>query len=149
MLRLLHASISNAQYLSETFLACSGSYRSKNIPCALKNFGKIRSVKLSSSLFYHIIPLINFQLKPNIFNVFLVMNIKKVVILYSHYFSIKGEGLQILTYSPYSWQLSTKESLRCKTYCDTGQRFIMVVSEGPSNSHLLPCVWHWRCHSLF
>ena len=36
----------------------------------------------------------------------------------------------------------------CHTYCDTGQMFIMVISEDPWNSHLLPSVWQWSSHDL-
>ena len=49
-----------------------------------------------------------------------------------------GEGLQILTYAQHSWPLSSEGSLTCHTYCDTGHPFIMVISEDPWNSHLLP-----------
>ena len=35
------------------------------------------------------------------------------------------------------------------TYCDTGYPFIMVISEVPWNSHLLPSVWQWSFHYLF
>ena len=60
--------------------------------------------------------------------------------------TITGEGLQILTYARHSWPLSSEGSLACHTYCDTGHPFIMVISEDPSNSHLLPSVWQWSCH---
>ena len=33
--------------------------------------------------------------------------------------------------------------------CDTGQPFIMVISEESWHSHLLPSVWQWSCHYLF
>ena len=51
--------------------------------------------------------------------------------------TINGEGLQILTYVPHTWPLSSEDSLACHTYCDTGHPFIMVNSEDPSHSHLL------------
>ena len=40
-------------------------------------------------------------------------------------------------------------SLACHTYCDTWHPFIMVISEDPWHSHLLPSVWQWSCHYLF
>ena len=54
---------------------------------------------------------------------------------------ISGEGLQIMTY--------TRGSLTYNTLCDRGQHFIMVISEEPWQSHLLPSVWQWSCHHLF
>ena len=36
--------------------------------------------------------------------------------------------------------LSNEGSLACHTYCDTGRPFIMVISEDPWLSHLLPSV---------
>ena len=63
--------------------------------------------------------------------------------------SITGEGLQILTYSRHLWPLSSECSLVCHTYCDTGFPFIMVISEEPWYSHLLPSVLQWSCHYLF
>ena len=35
------------------------------------------------------------------------------------------------------------------TYCDTGHLFIIVNSEDPWHSHLLPSVLKWSCHYLF
>ena len=32
---------------------------------------------------------------------------------------------------------------------DTGHPFIMVISEDPWHSHLLPSVWKWSCRYLF
>ena len=65
--------------------------------------------------------------------------------------TIAGEGLQILTYARHSWPLSSDRisSLMCHTYCDTGLLFIMVISEDPWHSHLLPNVWQLSCHYLF
>ena len=63
--------------------------------------------------------------------------------------TIAGEGLQILTYARHSWPLSSEDSLTCHTHCDTGLPFIMVISEDPLHSHLLPSVWQWSCHYLF
>ena len=45
--------------------------------------------------------------------------------------TVAGEGLQILTYVRRTWPLSRKGSLACHTYNDTGQIFIMVISEDP------------------
>ena len=36
----------------------------------------------------------------------------------------------------------------CQTYCDTEQPFIMVITDDPWHSHLLPNVWQWICHYL-
>ena len=62
---------------------------------------------------------------------------------------IAGEGLQILTYTRHSWPLSILGSLACHAYCDTGHPFIMVISEDPWHSHLLPSVKQWKFHYLF
>ena len=62
---------------------------------------------------------------------------------------IAGEWLQILTFARHSWLLSSEVSLTGLTHCDTGLPFIMVISEDPWHSYLLPSVWHWRCHYLF
>ena len=51
-----------------------------------------------------------------------------------------GERLQILTFARYSWPLSGEGSLACHTYCVTGHPFIMVISEDPWHSHLLPSI---------
>ena len=59
-----------------------------------------------------------------------------------------GEWLQILIYARHSWSLSSEGSLACHTYCDTGHSFIMVISEDPWHSHLLPSVKQWSCHYL-
>ena len=61
--------------------------------------------------------------------------------------NVKGsEGPQILTFARHLhvWPLSSKGSLECHTYCDTGHPFIMVISEDPWHSHILTC-----CHCLF
>ena len=52
--------------------------------------------------------------------------------------TITGERLQILTYARHSWPLSSEGSLACHTYYDTERPFIMVISEDPWHSHLLP-----------
>ena len=62
--------------------------------------------------------------------------------------TITGEVLQILIYARHSWPLSSEGSLACLTYCDTGHPFIIVISEDPWHSHLLPSVWQWSCHYL-
>ena len=54
--------------------------------------------------------------------------------------TIASEGLQILTYAPHSWPLSSEESLVCHNFCDTGLSFIMVISEDLWPSLLLPSV---------
>ena len=48
-----------------------------------------------------------------------------------------GEGLQILTYARHSWR---EGFLACRTYCDTGHPFIMVISYDP---------WHLTCCRAF
>ena len=48
----------------------------------------------------------------------------------------------------HSWLLSSVGSATCHTYYDTGLPFIMVISEDPWHSHLLPSVWQWSCHNL-
>ena len=54
--------------------------------------------------------------------------------------TITVEGQQILTYFRHSWPLGSEGSLACQTYCDTGLPFIMVISEDPWHSNLLPSV---------
>ena len=48
-----------------------------------------------------------------------------------------------------SWPLSSEGSLTCHTHCDAALPFIMVISEDPWHSHLMPSVWQWSCHYLF
>ena len=43
--------------------------------------------------------------------------------------------------------LGTHGHEQCHTYYDTGHPFIMVISEDQLNSHLLPSVWQWSCHT--
>ena len=50
------------------------------------------------------------------------------------------EGLQTMTYTRHSWLLSSEGSLACHTYFDTGHPFIIVISEDPCHSNLLPSV---------
>ena len=40
-------------------------------------------------------------------------------------------------------------SLVCHTYRDTGHPFIMVISEDPWHSHLMPSFSQWSCHYCF
>ena len=63
--------------------------------------------------------------------------------------TIAGEELQILTYARHLWPLSSEGSLACQTYCDTGQPFIMVISQDSWQSHIMPSVWQCNCHYLF
>ena len=63
--------------------------------------------------------------------------------------TITGDGLQILTYARQIWPLSSEGSLACHTYCDTGHPFLMVISEYPWHSHLLPSVSQWTCNYLY
>ena len=60
-----------------------------------------------------------------------------------------GEGLHILTYTWHLRPWSSEGSLACHTYCDMGLPFIMVISENPWHSRLMPRVWQWSCHYLF
>ena len=46
----------------------------------------------------------------------------------------------MIWYDMHSWPLSSEGSLACHTYWDTGHPFIMVISEDPWHSHLLPSV---------
>ena len=63
--------------------------------------------------------------------------------------NITGEWLQILTHARYLWPFSSEGSLTCHTYCDTGHPSIMVISEDPWHSHLLPSGRQCSCHFLF
>ena len=54
--------------------------------------------------------------------------------------TITIEGLQILIFARQSWPLTSEGSLVCHTYCDIRHSFILVISEDPWHSHLLPCV---------
>ena len=53
------------------------------------------------------------------------------------------------TYARHLRPLSSEGSLTCHAYCDTGLPFIMVISEDPWLSYMLPSVWKWSCHYLF
>ena len=51
-----------------------------------------------------------------------------------------------LTHARHLWPLSSKGSLVCHTNCDTGQPFIMAISE---TSRPMPSVWQGSCRHLF
>ena len=59
---------------------------------------------------------------------------------------VKAANFKILTYALHSWPLSSEG---CHNYCDTGHPFIMVISEDPLHSHLLPSVKQEDCPYLF
>ena len=63
--------------------------------------------------------------------------------------TIAGEGLQILNYARHLWLLSSEGYVACHTYCDTEHPFIMLISEDPWHSHLMPSVCQWNYHYLF
>ena len=54
--------------------------------------------------------------------------------------TVAGEGLRSFTYSRHSWILISEGSLTRHIYCDAGLSFIIVISEDPWHSHLLPRV---------
>ena len=54
-----------------------------------------------------------------------------------------------MTFARHSWPLSNEVYLTCHTHCDTVPQFIMVISEDPWHSHLLPSVWQWSSQYLF
>ena len=55
----------------------------------------------------------------------------------------------ILTYARHLWPLSSEGFLACHIYYDMGHPVIMVISENPWHSHLLPSVWQRSYHYLF
>ena len=63
--------------------------------------------------------------------------------------TIAGERLQIFTYARHSLSLSSEGFLASHTNCETRHPFIMVISEDPWHTHLLPSVWQWSCHYMF
>ena len=71
------------------------------------------------------------------------------LVFLSHSRTITVKGLQILIYTRHSWPLSSEGYLTCFTYCDTGQPFIMVISEDPWRAHLLPSIWHRAVTTCF
>ena len=64
-----------------------------------------------------------------------------------HY--LYSKGLQNLTYARHWRPLINAGSLTCHTYWDTGHPFIMVISENPWHSYLMPSAYHWRCQFRF
>ena len=55
--------------------------------------------------------------------------------------AIAGERLQIFIYARHSWPLSSKGSLACHTYCNTGYPIIMVISADEIRAPNLPLTW--------
>ena len=80
---------------------------------------------------------------------FLMESVKSGIFHSFWEFNIAGERLHILTYARHLLPLSSEGSLARHTYCDTGYPFIMVISEDPWHSHLMPSVWQRSCHYLF
>ena len=62
---------------------------------------------------------------------------------------VKGCTFWPKNYARHSWPLSCEGSLACQTHWDTGHPFVMVISEDPWHSDLMPSVWQWSCHYLF
>ena len=56
---------------------------------------------------------------------------------------------KIQIWTLYSLPLSSEGSLKCHTCDDTGQPFILVISEDPWHSHIIPRLWQWSCPYLF
>ena len=73
-------------------------------------------------------------------HVCLLFGIFFIFIFYSYGdVTISSEVLQILIYTRHSWTLSSEGTLACHTYYyNTGHPFIMVISEDPWHSQLLP-----------
>ena len=63
--------------------------------------------------------------------------------------TITGEGLKSLNYTRHLWPMNSEVSSACHSYFDTGNPFIMFISEDPWHPHLLPSAWQWSCHYLF
>ena len=80
---------------------------------------------------------------------FVFWSISSLLGIFHSFGDVTSEELQILTYARYVWPLSSEGFLACHTFCDTGHQFIMVISDNPWHSHLLPSVWQWSCHYLF
>ena len=70
------------------------------------------------------------------------VGVKSVCLSHSRIFhsywnvTVTGEGLQIFTYAPHSWPLSSEGSLACHTYCDRCLPFIIIIPEDPWHSYL-------------
>ena len=77
-----------------------------------------------------------------LFNLFVCLGFIVLLEIFHSYVdvNITSEGLQILTFARHSWPLSSEGSLACNTYFDTEHPFIMVISEDPWHSNLLPSV---------
>ena len=56
---------------------------------------------------------------------------------------------EILIFARHSWPLSGEGSLTFHTFCNTGLPLIIVTSDDPWHTNLLPSVWQWICHYLF
>ena len=63
--------------------------------------------------------------------------------------TIAKKGLQIFTNARHSLPLNSDGSLACHIYCNIGYPFVMVISEDPCHSNLLPSVYQWSCQYLF
>ena len=61
-------------------------------------------------------------------NIYLILNFSHFYAKESYY---RAVGLSIRTNTRHSWPLSSEGSLTCHAYRDTGQPFIMVISEDP------------------
>ena len=72
-------------------------------------------------------------------NPFVVWSFSSQLIIFQSFGDviIAGEGLQFLTYDRHY----IEGSLARHTYCDKGHPYIMVISQDPWHSHLLPSVW--------
>ena len=57
--------------------------------------------------------------------------------------TIVGKRLQIFNYARHSWPWSSEGSFSCHTYNNTGHPFIIVISEDPWPSHLIPSGYQW------
>ena len=76
------------------------------------------------------------------------INIRIIWLLSSHSRTFHSYGDITITsaakfnlYARQSWSLRSESSLACHTYCDAGHPFMMVISEDPWHSRLLPSVW--------
>ena len=96
----------------------------------------------------------NIQTKQNLFTTFDffclygVYRPTRKVFIHMETSSLSVKGCKFLIYARHSWSLSSKDSLACHTYSDTGYTFIMVNSEDPWHSNILPSVWHWSWQCL-
>ena len=59
--------------------------------------------------------------------------------------NMTGERLQILTNARH---LSSEGFLRAISTVTTGHSFMIIISENPWHSHILPNIWQWSCHLL-